>query len=194
MADIRVKAGGRVAILSHCLLNQNVKPYLRARYPGVVPPVLDLLVRKGFALFQLPCPEVSFTGLNRWSAVIEQYDTPKYRRHCRELAVQTVDQLAQYPQYGYRCVLMGIDGSPSCGICLAGSSRDWRGYPGTASLGERYPIAAGQGVFMQELLAELRQRGLETPPVIGVGLDIHGIDLDTLPARLEAQLAEAMPE
>lgn len=194
MPDVRVKAGGKVAIVSHCLLNQNVKPYMRARYPGVVPPVLDLLVRKGFAIFQLPCPEVSFTGLNRWSAVIQQYDTPKYRRHCRELAVQTVDQLAQYPQYGYRCVLLGIDGSPSCGIRLTGSSPHWRGFPGSGAAGDRYPVAEGQGVLMQELLAEMGRRGLELPPAIGVGLDIHGIDLESLPGQLEAQLAELVIE
>lgn len=191
MADVRVQVGGKVAIVSHCLLNQNVKPYMRARYPGVVPPVLDLLVRKGFALFQLPCPEVSFAGLNRWSAVIEQYDTPKYRQHCQELAVQVVDQLAHYPQYGYRCVLLGIDGSPSCGIRLTGTSREWRGFPGSGAAGDKYPIGPGQGVLMQELLAEITRRGLPTPPMIGVGLDIHGIDLQSLPAQLEAQLAEA---
>ena len=131
MSDVRVRTSGKVALLSHCLLNQNSKPYMRARYPGAVTPVIEILLDKGYALFQLPCPEVSFTGLNRWSAVIEQYDTPKYRGHCREIAVQVVDQLAQYPLYGYTCLLIGIDGSPTCGVRLTGSSDRWRGFPGS---------------------------------------------------------------
>ena len=191
MPDVRVRTSGKVALLSHCLLNQNSKPYLRARYPGAVTPVVEVLLKKGYALFQLPCPEVSFTGLNRWSAVIEQYDTPKYRQHCREIAVQVVDQLAQYPQYGYRCFLIGIDGSPTCGVRLTGSSGQWRGFPGAANLGEKYPVRDGQGVLMQELIKEFKSRGLGKLPAFGVGLDMHGINLDTLGSAFEKEL-EAM--
>jgi predicted secreted protein len=188
MPDVRVKTSGKVALLSHCLLNQNSKPYKRARYAGAVTPVVEVLLEKGYALFQLPCPEVSFTGLNRWSAVIEQYDTPKYRQHCREIAVQVVDQLAQYPQYGYHCLLIGIDGSPTCGVRLTGSSDQWRGFPGAATLGEIYPVRDGQGVLMQELIKEFESRGLGKLPGFGVGLDLHGIDLDTLGSCFEKEL------
>jgi predicted secreted protein len=188
MPDVRVKTSGKVALLSHCLLNQNSKPYMRARYPGAVTPVVEVLLNKRYALFQLPCPEVSFTGLNRWSAVIEQYDTPKYRQHCREIAVAVVDQLAQYPQYGYRCLLIGIDGSPTCGIRLTGSSEQWRGFPGTAELGEKYPVREGQGVLMQEFMKEYETRGLGSLPCFGVGLDMHGIDLETVGSTFEREL------
>jgi predicted secreted protein len=161
---------------------------MRARYPGAVTPVVEVLLDKGYALFQLPCPEVSFTGLNRWSAVIEQYDTPKYRQHCRELAVQVVDQLAQYPQYGYSCLLIGIDGSPTCGIGLTGSSVQWRGFPGTVNSNETYPVKEGRGILMQELIKECESRGLGELPAFGVGLDLHGIDLDNLGSWFEKEL------
>jgi predicted secreted protein len=188
MSDVRVKTSGKVALLSHCLLNQNSKPYMRARYPGVVTPVVEVLLDRDYALFQLPCPEVSFTGLNRWSAVIEQYDTPKYRQHCREIAVQVVDQLAQYPQYGYTCLLIGIDGSPTCGVRLTGSSGHWRGFPGSLKPGETYPVREGQGVLMQELIKEFESRGLGKLHAFGVGLDLHGIDLNTLGSAFAKEL------
>jgi predicted secreted protein len=188
MTDIRVKTSGKVALLSHCLLNQNSKPYMRARYPGVVTPVIEVLLNRGYALFQLPCPEVSFTGLNRWSAVIEQYDTPKYRGHCREIAVQVVDQLAQYPQYGYTCLLIGIDGSPTCGVRLTGSSDRWRGFPGSLEPGETYPVTEGRGILMQELTGEYEARGLGELKAFGVGLDLHGVDLDGIGSSLAKEL------
>jgi predicted secreted protein len=190
MTDIRVQVNGKVALLAHCLLNQNSKPYMRARYPGIVEPVLDVLRRLGYALFQMPCPEVSFAGLNRFSQVIEQYDTAGYRRHCRGLASMVADQIDRYPTRGYRLVLLGIDGSPSCGIDLTGTSREWKGYPGSSSIGEAYPIGKGKGIFIQELEKELELRGMEFPGAVGVALDRHGVDLEQVGPMLEEALKE----
>ena len=188
MKDIRVQVNGKVALMAHCLLNQNTKPYLRARYPGIVDPVLDVLRRLGYALFQLPCPEVGFAGLNRFSQVIEQYDTALYRRHCRELAVMVADQIDRYPRNGYRVVLLGIDGSPSCGVDLTGTNPDWKGYPGSDLVDAVYPIAKGSGIFIQELKAELQSRELELPEMVGVALDRHGVDLAEVGPLLEQKL------
>jgi predicted secreted protein len=193
MEDVRVQVSGKVALVAHCLLNQNTKPYLRARYPGIVEPVLDALRRLGYALFQLPCPEVGFAGLNRFSQVIEQYDTAGYRRHCHELASMVADQIDRYPRRGYRLVLLGIDGSPSCGVELTGTSPEWRGYPGSAAIGEAYPIGKGNGIFMQELEKELDLREMEFPGAIGVALDQHGIDLQKVGPMLEKTLKELEP-
>ena len=53
MTDIRFAAGRKIAVRAHCLLNQNVKPYQRARYPGIVTPVLDTIREESYALVQL---------------------------------------------------------------------------------------------------------------------------------------------
>ena len=193
MEDVRMKTNGRVALIAHCLLNQNSKPYLRARFPGAVWDILDVLRRHDFALFQLPCPEVSFTGLNRFSAVIDQYDTPKYREHCRNLAVMVLDQLQQYPSYNYKLLLIGLDGSPSCGVDLTGTSKEWRGHP-TNIKTEGYPVQPGSGVLMQELRSQFEVRGMEFPPTFGVGLDVHGVELDKVAGAFEKQLQEALKE
>jgi predicted secreted protein len=189
--DVRVPTNGRVALLAHCLLNQNTKPYMRARFPGAVWELLDILREKDFSLFQLPCPEVAFAGLNRFSQVKEQYDTPKYREHCRELAAMVCDQLAQYPSYEYKTVLIGLDGSPSCGLRLTGTSKNWRGYPSNIE-DEGYPVQKGRGILMEEILAGHERRGLPAPPFFGVGLDVHGIDLDGITAAFRKELEETI--
>ncbi len=190
MKDVRVEVNGKVALVAHCLLNQNTKPYLRARYPGIVDPVLDVVRRRGYALFQLPCPEVGFAGLNRFSQVIEQYDTAAYRRHCRTLAATVADQIDRYPGHGFRLVLLGIDGSPSCGVDITGTNPDWKGYPGSAPIGAAYPIGEGSGVFIQELKAELKAREMEFPAAVGVALDRHGIELEEVGPLLDKALEE----
>ena len=189
MPDIRVAAGGKIAILAHCLLNQNTKPHQRARYPGIVTPVLDVIRQEGYALVQLPCPEIAFAGIRRWSQVIEQYDTPKYREHCRDLAICSVDQIDHFlREKAFSLVIIGLEGSPSCGVHLTGSSSDWQGYPGAVEMTGKYPVKEGTGLFMQALKDEIDRRGLSVPPILAVGLDLYGIDLDQIGPRLRAEL------
>ena len=189
MPDIRVAAGGKIAILAHCLLNQNTKPHQRARYPGIVTPVLDVIRQEGYALVQLPCPEIAFAGIRRWSQVIEQYDTPKYRDHCRDLAIRSVDQIDHFlREKAFTLVIIGLEGSPSCGVHLTGSSNDWQGYPGAVEMTGKYPVKEGTGLFIEALKDEIGRRGLSVPPILAVGLDLYGIDLDQIGPRLKAEL------
>ena len=191
MADIRVAAGRKIAIIAHCLLNQNVKPHQRARYPGIVNPVLDAIQEEGYALVQLPCPEIAFAGTRRWSQVIEQYDTPKYRDHCKDLAIRSIDQIDHFLRdSAFTLVLIGLEGSPSCGVQLTGSSSEWQGYPGAVEMNGKYPVTKGTGLFMQALQREIASRGLIVPPMLAVGLDLYGIDLDQIGSRLRTELKE----
>src|SRR3954467_10520897 len=72
----------RVAFVAHCLLNQNAKVDGGPRCPGVYSPLVGVLRERGWELQQMPCPELAFTGLNRFWAVREQLDTLAFRRHC----------------------------------------------------------------------------------------------------------------
>jgi hypothetical protein len=71
MIDRRMVGGRKVVVLAHCMLNQNTKPDRRARFPGAVQPVLEVLAEEGLAIFQLPCPEIGFAGPWRFSQVIQ---------------------------------------------------------------------------------------------------------------------------
>src|SRR5947199_173298 len=75
-----------VAFVAHCLLNQNSKTKGGARCPGVYSPLVEELRAQGWQMQQMPCPELAFTGLNRFWAVREQLDTRAYRTHFRRLA------------------------------------------------------------------------------------------------------------
>ena len=52
----------KIALVANCLLNQNAKVCEGARYRGVVSPVVDALLSRGYQLQQLPCPELAFAG------------------------------------------------------------------------------------------------------------------------------------
>src|SRR5215475_13114083 len=58
-----------VAFVAHCLLNQNAKTDGGARCPGVYSPAVQVLRDAGWRIEQMPCPELAFTGLNRFWAV-----------------------------------------------------------------------------------------------------------------------------
>ena len=125
-------------------------------------PVLDILREEGYALVQLPCPEIAFAGAKRWSQVIEQYDTPKYWAHCRDLSVLSIDQIDHFLRdSAFTLVLIGLEGSPSCGVQLTGSSSKWQGYPGAVEMNGKYPVKKGTGLFMQALQREMRVPGAD---------------------------------
>lgn len=172
------KSGGkskkRVAFVAHCLVNQNAKVAEFARLPGVVFPVVDLLRRSGYVVEQLPCPETLFMGLTRWWTTKEIYDNPGYRRHCASLARFTADVAERYHRLGYEIVLVGLDGSPSSGVRFTGSSEPvWGGRP-DAKL-EEYKIVPGRGIWIEELLKELSNRGIS---VRATGIPMDSPDFD----------------
>ena len=59
----------RVAFIAHCLLNQNAKVEGGALRPAVWEPVIDLLREHGYAIRQMPCPELAFAGARRFWGV-----------------------------------------------------------------------------------------------------------------------------
>src|ERR1051326_3715103 len=107
-----------VAFVAHCLLNQNSKVGDGAHCAGVYSPVIDVLREKGWRIEQMPCPELAFTGLNRFWAVKEQLDTAAYRRHCRRIAGAVAGAIQVHLARGQQVVLVGIEGSPSMGVAI----------------------------------------------------------------------------
>ena len=62
-------------------------------------------------------------------------------------------------------ILLGIEGSPSMGVHVTSSDPNRKGRPewpdGTDEL------SPGSGIYMEELVAELEARGVETPRAMG---------------------------
>ncbi|MFK0154009.1 hypothetical protein ACIQVK_18290 [Streptomyces sp. NPDC090493] len=149
--------------------------------------MIDLLRRRNHGIVQMPCPEFTFAGPDRWWQSKEQYDTPTYREHCRELARAVVDEIGGDPSAaGTEVVVIGIDGSPSSGVGLVTSAPRWRGEPGRS---DAWTVVPGRGVWIEELEAEFRARGLRPPRLVGVGMDLPGATPDSLRLDLESGLA-----
>jgi predicted secreted protein len=168
--DIRSK---KVAIVANCILNQNSKVIGFAKYKGMVKEIVDLLHEYDYGILQLPCPEMLYAGTRRWWQVREQYDTEGYREHCRNLAKPIITMLKEYEKEGYDVVIIGIDGSPSCGINISPSSNKWGGPP-TLRDEDAWNVEMinKPGIFMEVLIDEIKKAGLKVPKLIGVGLDL----------------------
>jgi predicted secreted protein len=147
-----------VAFVAHCLLNQNSKTDGGARCPGIYSPLVELLRERGWRIEQMPCPEHGFLGLHRFWLVKDQADTLAFRRHCRRQAKVVAGAIAVHVERGTDVVVIGVEGSPSMGVRITSSSADWGGRPDKGD--DAYPLVPGRGIFSEELVAELAERGL----------------------------------
>jgi len=189
----RDQRSGKVALVAHCILNQNAKVAGLARFPAAVPGVAALLERHGFGLVQLPCPEMETAGLRRWWQVSDQYRCAGFRRSYDRLAELLLDSVEDYLTHGFTVILVGIDGSPSCGVHI--TDRDakgsWLGCPSLDPAGENDIFVNGPGVFIQSIRRETRTRDLPELPAIGLALDTEKpiLELITLETFLEKHSA-----
>ena len=120
---------------------------------------------RGWRIEQMPCPELAFTGLNRFWAVREQYDTTAFRRHCRRLAAAVAGAIEVHVR-----PRRGRDPGRHRGQPLDGRAHHQL-RPGPrrpAGVAGRRPGAlARQGIFLEELRAELAERGVTAPRAMG---------------------------
>lgn len=185
MRDERSKA---IALVCHCVLNQNAKIEGIARYPGTFRPVVERLLDAEVGIYQLPCPEMTFFGISRWSAVKDQYSSPFFRRHAQDLADRVADELEDYARRGYRSVcVIGMNGSPACGVDLApqAAGEPWGGR--IAGVPTR-SLVPEKGTFMELLSDVLASRGLGDIPFIGLPEVAEAGDLESALSKLEILL------
>ena len=67
---------------------------------------------------------------------------------------------------GEEVVLIGLEGSPSMGVCVTSSDPSRGGRPVWADGAPE--LTPGEGIFIEELRAELGRRGIPMPRVAGV--------------------------
>jgi predicted secreted protein len=112
-----MKRKRKIIILTHCILNVNSKVEGLATYSGAMKSLVTDYINKDYGIIQLPCPETTFCGLQRWGMSQNQYDHPNYRRHCGEILIPVVDQIQLYKKSGYAIEeIVCVNGSPSCGL------------------------------------------------------------------------------
>lgn len=167
-----------IIFVSHCILNTASKVVMyeegdMAREESLRRSFLTKALEMGVQIIQLPCPEFTLYGANRWGHTKNQFDNPFFTEHCRKILKPVVAQLKEYirnPEKFNVLGIVGIDGSPSCGVeytCLG----DWGGnLSGRDDLEDKINSAAlikGSGVFVEVLLQILKEEG--------IGADITGL-------------------
>jgi predicted secreted protein len=138
-------SGKVVTVVAHCLLN----PLTRVK--GLAP----VAFQPEGPTVQLPCPEALYLGLSRWAVTQNQLDVPQFRRFCRALIEPHADLLEMLAREGASLRIVGLAGSPSCGVITTSS-----GYTGGRPRAAEHAHVSGRGVFMEELLVELERRGV----------------------------------
>jgi len=150
---IQDKRSRKIVVVAHCILNQNSRVLGIAYYPGMVNKIFDVLRKYEVGVIQMPCPELTYAGLLRVSQTKEQYDTPAFRRHCRQIAAGIADQIEEYLKNDFKVsAILGVDGSPTCGV-----------------------DETSTGIFIEELQSELKERKVAVP-MRGVGHTRAGQD------------------
>lgn len=162
----------KVILLSHCIFNETSKVRSEANIGDIAylakADFLKFLLDNEIGIIQLPCPEMTCYGLRRWGHVKEQFDTPHYRELCNKLFKPFLDQIIDYKSNDYDIVaILGIYGSPSCGIYRTCSSKKWGG-----ELGSNHNIqdtinsvssVDGSGIFIEEIQSILKYNNLDIP-------------------------------
>lgn len=163
-----MKRKKEIILISHCILNVNAKVFGIAHTQGALAIVKDI-IDDGSGIIQLPCPEMTFLGTRRWGMSKEQYDTPVFRKHCREILMPVIDQLIDYTRSGYTILgILGMDGSPSCGVNLTNSGYTGGSFRCQQAQPQHYTLINASGVYMEVFNALLQKNNLAIPMI---GLD-----------------------
>ena len=162
-----------IILVSHCMLNYNSKVENTSAAPDVCKDVMLRLLELNIGIIQLPCPELCQLGIKRWGHVREQLDTPFFRKRCRDLFEPYVEQMQNYIENGYNLMgIVGINGSPSCGVEFSCSGTGWGGeFADLAAVGRTVAAAklcSSKGIFIEEIEKLLDGKAL---PIKIVGID-----------------------
>lgn len=162
-----MKRSKKLAVIAHCILNQNsvVVPY--AREMKEFSPFILKSMENNIGLLQLPCPEAALYGLNRWGHVKDQFMHKGFINPAREMLEKFTDTLSDYIEAGYEITgIYGIKGSPSCGVNLTCRS-NWCGeawnYKSLEDISSRVEMVEEPGIFMELFKEILENRNINIP-------------------------------
>lgn len=161
-----MKRRKKIIILCHCILNCNSKVEGLSLYKGAQEKILKYFIDEGYGIIQLPCPEITLYGVKRWGNVKEQFNTPYFRKHCRDIFIPYLNQIIDYIKNGYKIDgIIGIDGSPSCGVNKTCSSLTWGGEIGCEFGIDKkindVKIIKEKGIFIEEIQKILKEYNID---------------------------------
>lgn len=162
----------KILFVSHCffndgakLKNQNLTEMEKERKEKRE--FLKKILDAGIEIIQLPCPEFILYGTNRWGHAASQFDTAFFRKESRKMLEPFLLQIEEYSFYPEKFEIIGIvgiDGSPSCGVNFTYDG-EWGGeFSGNKNLSDTLASLKRekkQGVFMRILKDMLTEKGYE---------------------------------
>lgn len=157
-----------IILVSHCMLNTFSKVESFGEEEGreeARKKVMKTILENGIGIIQLPCPELIMYGTNRWGHVKNQFNTPHFRKVCKNEFEIYLQQIEEYIDNGYNIIgILGIDGSPSCGVDLT-CVGDWRGEigsnPNLSDTIATIKYINEKGILMEEISKSLYEKGIE---------------------------------
>jgi len=170
---LKDKRSEKIAVVAHCILNQNSRVLGLAKRSSAITEVVEFLIRNDMGIIQMPCPELSHAGILRKEQTRDQYDNAVFRKGCRKIAAEIVDQIREYSKAGIKTkMIIGVDGSPSCGVNKTSKINPCK------SMAESQSVK-GFGILMEELCLELRKKKFSIP-FYGIRYERLSEDLDEM--------------
>jgi len=113
----RDKRSGKIALIAHCIINQNSRAQGLAERSSTITEILGFLMHNKIGIIQMPCPELIYAGILRQPQTKEQYNNVVFREQCRKIADELANQIQEYEKSGIKLrLVIGVNGSPSCGV------------------------------------------------------------------------------
>lgn len=164
----------KILFVSHCFFNdaaklKNQNSFEMEKERKNKREFLKKILDAGVEIIQLPCPELILYGINRWGHAASQFDTAFFRKESRKMLESYVIQIEEYSSCPARFEILGIigiDGSPSCGVTCTYDG-EWGGeFLGNKSLSctlNTLQKVQKPGVFMRVLKEMLMEKGYKIP-------------------------------
>ena len=157
----------KIVFLAHCFLNMNTRFPEGADFEGANVPLMEILLKNGLGIVQMPCPEFLCLGLNKTGWATRPAE--ELRACFRKVAEGVVDQIQEYLKLGYKIVaIIGMNPSPSCGVEVT------KGKGTMLGLNQDTSEVKGYGVFIEELQGLIKERGCPPIPMFGVRRTLPG--------------------
>ena len=151
------KRSGKLALVAHCILNQNSRVLGLAERSSAITEIVESLMYKGIGIIQMPCPELTYAGISRQPQTKAQYDNTIFRKHCRKIAEEIVDQIQEYAKCGIKTkIVIGVDESPSCGVNETSKETVCENL-------SKHEKVKGSGILIEELQSALKKRKISVP-------------------------------
>lgn len=189
LKDARSK---KVIFVSHCILNENVRYLGGAFRKNGINEIIDELQKQGIGIVQMKCPEQS-----AWGGVLKRYVLFAYglknsmptayalrkpfisifiwhtKRRYSKLAKEVASEIDDYIDSGFEVIgILGIDGSPSCGVNRALDFEKSFEYIASVDVEKlernkmnaylfKSCLSSGNGFFIEALKKELQNRNIK---------------------------------